>query len=178
MAGPALLAQLVEHLHGKEGVDGSSPSEGFTKGQQMAFLLSQASPYGTLGRPSTCPQELSPSSQSPGVLACAKGSDFMERSLTRGRSEGLKKTPANGYVVLPVMARLRAFAGYETGTFWDWRARAGTRDVLRRDAGRARDSRSRPPARKVLGAQVDALLESDRKMRDAGHRRLRADSPG
>ena len=29
MAGAALLAQLVEHLHGKEGVDGSSPSEGF-----------------------------------------------------------------------------------------------------------------------------------------------------
>jgi hypothetical protein len=28
MAGAALLAQLVEHLHGKEGVDGSSPSEG------------------------------------------------------------------------------------------------------------------------------------------------------
>ena len=27
----ALLAQLVEHLHGKEGVDGSSPSEGFEK---------------------------------------------------------------------------------------------------------------------------------------------------
>ena len=27
---PALLAQLVEHLHGKEGVDGSSPSEGFS----------------------------------------------------------------------------------------------------------------------------------------------------
>ena len=25
----ALLAQLAEHLHGKEGVDGSSPSEGF-----------------------------------------------------------------------------------------------------------------------------------------------------
>jgi hypothetical protein len=24
-------AQLVEHLHGKEGVDGSSPSEGFSK---------------------------------------------------------------------------------------------------------------------------------------------------
>ena len=30
MAGAALLAQLVEHLHGKEGVDGSSPSEGFS----------------------------------------------------------------------------------------------------------------------------------------------------
>ena len=27
----ALLAQLVEHLHGKEGVDGSSPSEGLQK---------------------------------------------------------------------------------------------------------------------------------------------------
>ena len=27
-ANPALLAQLVEHFHGKEGVDGSSPSEG------------------------------------------------------------------------------------------------------------------------------------------------------
>src|SRR3989454_4990645 len=33
-SGLALLAQLVEHLHGKEGVDGSSPSEGFRK-----FLL-------------------------------------------------------------------------------------------------------------------------------------------
>ena len=31
MAARALLAQLVEHLHGKEGVDGSSPSEGSAK---------------------------------------------------------------------------------------------------------------------------------------------------
>jgi hypothetical protein len=31
MALSALLAQLVEHLHGKEGVDGSSPSEGFKR---------------------------------------------------------------------------------------------------------------------------------------------------
>ena len=31
----ALLAQLVEHLHGKEGVDGSSPSEGFEKPLQI-----------------------------------------------------------------------------------------------------------------------------------------------
>jgi hypothetical protein len=30
----ALLAQLVEHLHGKEGVDGSSPSEGFGFGRK------------------------------------------------------------------------------------------------------------------------------------------------
>ena len=28
-AGSALLAQLVEHFHGKEGVSGSSPEEGF-----------------------------------------------------------------------------------------------------------------------------------------------------
>jgi hypothetical protein len=27
---PALLAQLVEHFHGKEGVIGSSPIEGFS----------------------------------------------------------------------------------------------------------------------------------------------------
>src|SRR5205085_6024194 len=31
LSGTALLAQLVEHLHGKEGVDGSSPSEGSAK---------------------------------------------------------------------------------------------------------------------------------------------------
>ena len=31
MPGPALLAQLVEHFHGKEGVIGSSPIEGFGK---------------------------------------------------------------------------------------------------------------------------------------------------
>jgi hypothetical protein len=37
MAGSALLAQLVEHLHGKEGVDGSSPSEGFKYLQIKVF---------------------------------------------------------------------------------------------------------------------------------------------
>ena len=39
MAGAALLAQLVEHLHGKEGVDGSSPSEGFPESPASAGLL-------------------------------------------------------------------------------------------------------------------------------------------
>src|SRR5262245_33015393 len=35
----ALLAQLVEHFHGKEGVAGSSPAEGFWKAAaQTAFL--------------------------------------------------------------------------------------------------------------------------------------------
>src|SRR4051812_9582185 len=42
IAAPALLAQLVEHLHGKEGVDGSSPSEGFTERPAKRLLeLSQ-----------------------------------------------------------------------------------------------------------------------------------------
>ena len=34
----ALLAQLVEHFHGKEGVVGSSPTEGSEKAPQMARL--------------------------------------------------------------------------------------------------------------------------------------------
>jgi hypothetical protein len=34
---PALLAQLVEHLHGKEGVDGSSPSEGSAKAPETGL---------------------------------------------------------------------------------------------------------------------------------------------
>src|SRR6266511_560416 len=39
----ALLAQLVEHLHGKEGVDGSSPSEGSTKTPHVgAFCFSKS----------------------------------------------------------------------------------------------------------------------------------------
>ncbi len=35
LAPPALLAQLVEHFHGKEGVAGSSPAEGF-RGRSVA----------------------------------------------------------------------------------------------------------------------------------------------
>src|SRR5213079_737647 len=35
------FAPSLEHLDGKEGVDGSSPSEGFRKGQQMAFFVAQ-----------------------------------------------------------------------------------------------------------------------------------------
>ena len=65
----ALLAQLVEHLHGKEGVSGSSPEEGFTKGQQMAFFVAPAAyvqrsivPQPV---PKICPHHL----RSPGVLA-------------------------------------------------------------------------------------------------------------
>src|SRR5579885_361655 len=35
----ALLAQLVEHLHGKEGVDGSSPSEGLQNPRSRGFSV-------------------------------------------------------------------------------------------------------------------------------------------
>src|SRR5207247_7928752 len=39
----ALLAQSVEHLHGKEGVDGSSPSEGSAKTPETgAFARSRS----------------------------------------------------------------------------------------------------------------------------------------
>ena len=55
--------------HGKEGVDGSSPSEGFTKGQQMAFFVASTA-YAHRSSvpqpvPKICPQHL----RSPGVLA-------------------------------------------------------------------------------------------------------------
>jgi hypothetical protein len=38
LAGPALLAQSVEHLHGKEGVNGSSPLEGFFRLNHAGLL--------------------------------------------------------------------------------------------------------------------------------------------
>src|SRR5947199_3747529 len=40
LGGLALLAQLVEHLHGKEGVDGSSPSEGSAKAPLTGLFVS------------------------------------------------------------------------------------------------------------------------------------------
>jgi hypothetical protein len=47
----ALLAQLVEHLHGKEGVDGSSPSEGFAKALDTAPFLCSPLPNEAASRP-------------------------------------------------------------------------------------------------------------------------------
>jgi hypothetical protein len=48
-----------QNFHGKEGVDGSSPSEGFTKGQQMAFFLAgercDLRYVGHRSVPKTCP---------------------------------------------------------------------------------------------------------------------------
>src|SRR5712692_6958722 len=61
--------------HGKEGVDGSSPSEGFTKGQQMAFLFPRRSKY--IARAS-----LSPSPKSVPSIAAALQSWLEQRRLT------------------------------------------------------------------------------------------------
>jgi hypothetical protein len=44
----ALLAQLVEHLHGKEGVDGSSPSEGSAKAPEIGAFSYVFSRRGSL----------------------------------------------------------------------------------------------------------------------------------
>ena len=60
IAVPALLAQLVEHLHGKEGVDGSSPSEGSRKGQQTAFFVASMRGASLPEASETCPHNLSP----------------------------------------------------------------------------------------------------------------------
>src|SRR4029453_6800747 len=78
-------------------------------------------------------------------------------------SEGLQKRPANGHMVLPAMARLRVFAGTRRVTFWDWWALAGTRDVSRHRVRRARQTRSRPPTRKVPAKAGSVLPALTRK---------------
>src|SRR6476661_9260151 len=55
--------RLPETFHGKEGVDGSSPSEGFTKGQLMAFWCCLLARKMLNPRPRTCPQDLSPAAR-------------------------------------------------------------------------------------------------------------------
>ena len=44
----ALLAQLVEHLHGKEGVSGSSPEEGSAKARKAGLFPPGSIPFGSL----------------------------------------------------------------------------------------------------------------------------------
>src|SRR5215207_1935936 len=58
LSATALLAQQVEHLHGKEGVDGSSPSEGFVKGQQMAFFVPRSRTRIARGSPNLSPRSV------------------------------------------------------------------------------------------------------------------------
>jgi hypothetical protein len=68
-------------------------------------------------------------------------------------SEGFEKNPANGRVVLPATAKSPTFAG----TFSDWRALAGTGDVLRHSAGRVRQRRSRALSPKIPGKKRSLL---------------------
>jgi len=60
---------------------------------------------------------------------------------------GLTQKPCKWAFSVVCYGELLTLRGYETGTFWDWRALAGTRDISRRSEGRARDSRSRPLVR-------------------------------
>ncbi len=58
---PAVPALPASSLDGKEGVDGSSPSEGFTRGQKWPLCCLDAIQR-FLEPPATCPQDLSPAS--------------------------------------------------------------------------------------------------------------------
>ena len=72
-------------------------------------------------------------------------------------SEGLHKSPANGHFYVARNGEISILRGYETGTFWDWRALAGTGDVLRHSLERARETRSRPLTRKAPANRHSAL---------------------
>ena len=63
------------------------------------------------------------------------------------RSEGLRQKPCKWAYSVACTGEIATPRGYETGTFWDWRALAGTRDMSRRSKGRAPDSRSRRVSR-------------------------------
>src|SRR5262249_21215301 len=75
---PRYVAPARRSLHGKEGVDGSSPSEGFEKASKWPFLLPRR---GTTGSRSTrnCPQDLSPKVR-------ARASSWLEQSDRRAQS--------------------------------------------------------------------------------------------
>jgi hypothetical protein len=86
---------------GKEGVDGSSPSEGFTKGQQNGLSCCREGARTSLERPSTCPQDLSPASTLPRIT----GSDrrFADRRAPpcEGGAQGqLLKTVGSPLILL------------------------------------------------------------------------------
>ena len=55
--------------HGKEGVDGSSPSEGFTKRQQMALFVASTAYVRLLSVPQPVPKICPQHRRSPAVLA-------------------------------------------------------------------------------------------------------------
>jgi hypothetical protein len=62
-----LARTRVLRRHGKEGVNGSSPLEGFTKGRQMVFFVAATPRARRSFSPRTCPQDLSPASSRPPI---------------------------------------------------------------------------------------------------------------
>ena len=60
--------QLRKRAHGKEGVDGSSPSEGSAKGQQMASSIAGTPDARRPVARKPVPQDLSPASTPPRIL--------------------------------------------------------------------------------------------------------------
>jgi hypothetical protein len=80
MAASALLAQLVEHLHGKEAVPGSSPGEGLTPCKSAVFdewrvPLDQGGPHGRVDRGSEDSLQITLSAARAGHLREPEGPD-------------------------------------------------------------------------------------------------------
>jgi hypothetical protein len=73
------------NLHGKEGVDGSSPSEGFAKGQQMALFCARASADRRRTLPPTYPQDRSPAVSPPGSISAPGSSTSSSRGTSASR---------------------------------------------------------------------------------------------
>ena len=63
------LPQDANVLRTEEGVDGSSPSEGFTKGQQVAFFVASSAYAHRSIVPQSIPKIRPQDLRSPGVLA-------------------------------------------------------------------------------------------------------------
>jgi hypothetical protein len=72
----------LQNLHGKEGVDGSSPSEGFRKGQQMALFVASACNVLSFSRPQPVPRTRSPTLREASGLG-------LNRSLRTRRSHSI-----------------------------------------------------------------------------------------
>src|SRR5215211_4213588 len=82
---------------------------------------------------------------------------MVRRGSTVESGRGLAQKPCKSACSVACDGEIWISRGYETGTFWDWRPLAGTRDVSRHGRGRARDARSRPLTRRVPVNRPSAL---------------------
>ena len=168
----ALLGELVEHLHGKEGVDGSSPSEGFRSmaglcGREPSALFSSSTVRGatasTTSAFASC--KLGPPSGSRATTALVgasvpdRGSNpgccisHRSKAARKSRYTSVSETPsARGTVssspssiARPCKARMKS-ARSETRR-WSTRARTTKREARRTDALVPCADKPRHPAR-------------------------------